>query len=145
MLGKSQSARTVAKNFVEKNDVGFYTLPFLSSHYVKEDRIFKEPCVIMYSNKGRAIFEKILNNLQVEKVNVQLMLESHAQLNAPVPVNEEQERFVHFCKSDSIQYALKNMNRKKTLLISVRKNVYRNKMLWDLFNSIPLINKIIRY
>ena len=42
MLGKSQSARTVAKNFAEKNDMGFYTFPFLSSHYVKEDRIFKE-------------------------------------------------------------------------------------------------------
>lgn len=127
--------------FARRERIGDVTLG--DTEFSKDGYVYSS--VIIYSDKGRAIFKKIINNLQVEKVNVQLMLESHAQLNAPVPVNEEQERFVHFCKSDSIQYALKNMNRKKTLLISVRKNVYRNKKLWDLFNSIPLINKIIRY
>lgn len=41
------------------------------------------------------------------------MLDRHDQLNGPVSVNEEQRKFKNYCETRGIQYALKNMNKKK--------------------------------
>lgn len=42
VLGQSKAARSVAKEFAKKNNLDFFTFPFLSSHYFKEDMNFGE-------------------------------------------------------------------------------------------------------
>lgn len=36
-----------------------------------------------------------------------ICLDSHVQLNALVPVNKEQQKFVKYCELNGIKYALK--------------------------------------
>lgn len=127
--------------FAKRERTGDITLG--DTEFSKDNCVYSS--VIIYTDKGKKIFDRISYNIEYEIVDVRNMLDSHAQLNAPVPVNKEQQKFVKYCELKGIKYALKNMNRKKTILIMIRGRIYKNKMMWDILTNIPFINKIIRY
>lgn len=127
--------------FARRTRVGDITLG--DTEYLADGEVYSS--VIIYTKRGLDFFDRILKELKVKEVDPTKMLDSHAQLNGPVSVNEEQRKFKNYCETRGIQYALKNMNRKKTVLIAIRRSMYKCKWAWNIVRKIPYIKKIFEY
>lgn len=89
--------------------------------YSEDGDVFNS--VIIYSEKGKYLFSQ-LTDVHSVATDLNSMLDAHAQLNFPVPVNKEQKRFMRLCTKKSIKYALIHMNLKKTLVVAARHFLY---------------------
>ena len=74
--------------------------------YCEDGQIYSS--VILYSDKANVIFKQIKGIKKVE-TELECMLNSHAQLNAPMPITKEQQKFEKYCEASSkIKYWYKN-------------------------------------
>ena len=109
--------------------------------YCEDGQIYSS--VILYSDKSNVIFKQIKGIKKVE-TELECMLNSHAQLNAPMPITKEQQKFEKYCAKGTTWSALKRMNRKKTILTFLRKKMYGFQSLYRLSMKVPGIRKILR-